>query len=452
MEDLECGIENPWPQEWWHALQQLKFLIDVRYHPMDPYYYIVHNKFVAEVRRCNMYERLMQPELNTTELPRTEQMTPWELEETEKEIKLKKEKEQEKTEQEQKELEQKELELKVKEDGNAKETSTQEKDQENTLQQAEQQEKALEQLREQEKVQENEQYKKQEQAKEQVHTKEQEQAKEQVQAKEQPQAKTQEIVAVETHQEPALTTPHDSASMEPVQNNSKLLEVYLAEADEPYFEPVEETATNVGQLPTLEAYQLTRLLRCYPATYGKADTATKRKAWLQVAKELNTSGECKVYASYPNSSNIPSLSLSLSTVTQCRLSLQHALREQRLLQLTDPNATCKLSANYYHHMTKIYQHVQAGGELEQKTPAQIRQHLDTISSPVTPENFIPDINFSTCSPSLVLKNWTFGACTMGIEQQRQLRPRLKEIFARYEKLAESNCPTGTAKSTTNTKK
>lgn len=124
--------------------------------------------------------------------------------------------------------------------------------------------------------------------------------------------------------------------------------------------------------------------------------------------------------------------------------MQHGLREERLLKLTDPKATCKLSAKYYHHMTEIYQHVQAGGELKPQTTAQIRQQLqlESIASPVKPENFIPDINFSTCSPNLVLKNWGYGACKMRIEQQRLLRPRLKEIFARYEKLAENNCPNG----------
>lgn len=60
MEDLERGIENPWPQNWWHALEQLKYLVNMRYHPLEPFYYIVHNKFMEEVKRCSMYEALMQ--------------------------------------------------------------------------------------------------------------------------------------------------------------------------------------------------------------------------------------------------------------------------------------------------------------------------------------------------------------------------------------------------------
>lgn len=93
-------------------------------------------------------------------------------------------------------------------------------------------------------------------------------------------------------------------------------------------------------------------------------------------------------------------------------------------------------------MSEIYQHVQAGGELKPQTSEEIEKQLqqEAISSPVKPENFIPDINFSSCSSNLVLKNWAYGACKMRLEQQRQLRPRLKEIFARYEKLAEKNCP------------
>lgn len=58
MEDLERGIENPWPQNWWQALEQLKFLADVHYHPLEPYYYIVHNKILEEVKRCSMFEAL----------------------------------------------------------------------------------------------------------------------------------------------------------------------------------------------------------------------------------------------------------------------------------------------------------------------------------------------------------------------------------------------------------
>ncbi|ALC48812.1 Hmr [Drosophila busckii] len=61
MEDLERGIENPWPQNWWQALEQLRFLVNVRYVPFEPYYYIVHRKVTDEIRRCSMYEALMRP-------------------------------------------------------------------------------------------------------------------------------------------------------------------------------------------------------------------------------------------------------------------------------------------------------------------------------------------------------------------------------------------------------
>lgn len=97
-------------------------------------------------------------------------------------------------------------------------------------------------------------------------------------------------------------------------------------------------------------------------------------------------------------------------------------------------------------MSKIYQHVKEGGELKEgsSSASEIRHQLqqEATASAIIPENFIPDINFSTCSPSLVLKNWAFAACRMPMDVQRQhFRPRLKEIFARYGKLAKSNnCP------------
>lgn len=86
MEDLERGIENPWPQNWWHALEKLSFLIKVRYHPLEPYYYIVHNKFMEEVKRCSMYEALMDP-TGETDAVKTSRVVivrspmPWETEE-----------------------------------------------------------------------------------------------------------------------------------------------------------------------------------------------------------------------------------------------------------------------------------------------------------------------------------------------------------------------------------
>lgn len=138
------------------------------------------------------------------------------------------------------------------------------------------------------------------------------------------------------------------------------------------------------------------------------------------------------------------LSLSLSLlVSECRFSLQHAVREQRLLEMTDPKGHCKFTKNYYHHMTKIYEHVKEGGELKEgdsnASQISLQLHQEATASAVIPENFIPDINFSTCSTSLVLKNWAFAACKMPLDVQRQhLRPRLKEIFARYEKLAKNN--------------
>uniref|UniRef100_A0A6P4FTI0 Uncharacterized protein LOC108052912 n=1 Tax=Drosophila rhopaloa TaxID=1041015 RepID=A0A6P4FTI0_DRORH len=89
MEDLERGIENPWPQNWWQALEQLRFLAYVRYHPLEPYYYIVHNKISEEVKRCSMYEALMSADPADKSRPTpisllarlSKEPMPWETEE-----------------------------------------------------------------------------------------------------------------------------------------------------------------------------------------------------------------------------------------------------------------------------------------------------------------------------------------------------------------------------------
>ncbi|XP_041451208.1 uncharacterized protein LOC111074735 [Drosophila obscura] len=59
MDDLEMGIENPWPRLWWLALEKLRFLVNVRYHPLEPYYYIVHTKIREEVQRCSIFVTMM---------------------------------------------------------------------------------------------------------------------------------------------------------------------------------------------------------------------------------------------------------------------------------------------------------------------------------------------------------------------------------------------------------
>ncbi|XP_004529682.1 uncharacterized protein LOC101459591 isoform X2 [Ceratitis capitata] len=57
MKDLEIGIDNKWPLEWWRVLAKLDFLIEEQYTNMEPFYYIVRNKMIAECERCTREEQ-----------------------------------------------------------------------------------------------------------------------------------------------------------------------------------------------------------------------------------------------------------------------------------------------------------------------------------------------------------------------------------------------------------
>uniref|UniRef100_A0A1A9X1I0 MADF domain-containing protein n=1 Tax=Glossina brevipalpis TaxID=37001 RepID=A0A1A9X1I0_9MUSC len=56
LSDLEFGIDNKWPLNWWRVLAKMKFLLESRYHNMEPFYYIVSNKMMEEIERCAMLE------------------------------------------------------------------------------------------------------------------------------------------------------------------------------------------------------------------------------------------------------------------------------------------------------------------------------------------------------------------------------------------------------------
>lgn len=58
MIDIEKGIENRWPQEWFPVFAKMKFFYAHRYHNMEPYYYIVRNKIDEEIERCQQNELL----------------------------------------------------------------------------------------------------------------------------------------------------------------------------------------------------------------------------------------------------------------------------------------------------------------------------------------------------------------------------------------------------------
>ncbi|KAL7744418.1 hypothetical protein ACLKA6_001801 [Drosophila palustris] len=324
MDDLERGIENPWPQNWWHALEQLKFLITVRYHPLEPYYYIVHNKFMEEVKRCSMYEALMDPTseadaISTSGVETVRSPVPWETEEA-------------------KRLLVGELTQSVDVVASVMgELTTNHQDEDG---------------------QENDQN------------------------------QDHEMEVLQNEQESELDRIQDRMEID-----------FMTNPQHPVAELAQILSNDHRTLPNMDAYELTRLLRNEPKAYGKATTEEKRIAWQGISKELK------------------------SSVSDCRLSLQYALREQRIWRIRDPSGRCQLSAKYFRHMTEVYKMVM--GKISVPMEPE-------ITDPVYPERYIPEINLVTFSQDL-------------------LRTRLEIIFAKYAQLAntedcspqvESNCING----------
>lgn len=343
MEDLERGVENPWSQHWWHVLQHLKFLIDVRYDRLDPYYYIVHSKFAAQVRHCSIYERLMQPVQGAVKIDRSLQMTPWELEE-ERHIK-KETKQREKAAEEQKEQAMQKEKQKDKEKQKEKQK---EKEKEKQKEKEKEKEKKKEKQKEKEnKLQPNritvktscKKHQEEDNIEEQKKKGQKEQNDEQDVDKEEKQEKQKKV-----REEAQEETKQVQQANEKEQTESVLICTLQEAADEQEFlahlesvmEPLPETALNsASNLPTVEPYQVTRMLRCYPASYGKADTRAKRQAWVQVAKELNTTGECSKLSTVSITISNPSLPLHLS------LSLQSPSAVSACSMHCDSNVFCK---------------------------------------------------------------------------------------------------------------
>ncbi|KAH8265168.1 hypothetical protein KR044_010619, partial [Drosophila immigrans] len=341
MEDLERGIENPWPQNWWHALEQLKFLVNERYHPLDPYYYIVHNKFMEEVKRCSMYEALMQPPDDAdgrrvkSKMPTLAAMTdpmPWETEEAKR--------------------------LLVGE-----------------LSQAVDVEQALLQADEAFAAQEND-----------------------------PEAMADEEEEEEEGKDVKYPPSDRGVFVKLPGENTLKLQL-----------PVAELAQFIGHqdryLPSISGFQLTAAMRLYSDCYGQVTPVKKRVAWMRVARELK------------------------SSVDECRLTLQHVLREQRLWRISDPSGRCALSTKHFRHMTEIYREVM----FAKNAPRAVNQPGDAEES-VFPERFIPEINAMTCQPSLVVKNWSYAIGHFPLVIQEELRTRLRYIFDKYDRLGRNQCP------------
>jgi len=117
--------------------------------------------------------------------------------------------------------------------------------------------------------------------------------------------------------------------------------------------------------------------------------------------------------------------ISFLLVTECRLSLQHVLREHRMWKLSDASSRCHLSAKYFRHMTEIYKKVM-------DHPVHTEPETPNI---VYPNRYLPDINVLTCKPRLVIKNWSHAVGTIPVNKQDPLRKQLEGIFAKYARLA-----------------
>ncbi|KAH8345096.1 hypothetical protein KR059_004905, partial [Drosophila kikkawai] len=325
MEDLERGIDNAWPQIWWQVLEQLKFLADVRYHPLEPYYYIVHNKILDEVKRCSIFEALTSSDCNDKSktsalLARVcKEPMPWCSEEAKRLLTGK--------------------------------LSTFEK------------------------------------------------------VKKPKELQYPVPVAVANEAVEEVSPPVEEA--QPSHSRNLLKRTQKPSGSRPSF-----------TVPTIEAFELTRMLRRYPHTFQRVHTINKRTAWVRVSKELNI------------------------TVTECRLGLQYALREMRFLKALDPKNLCTMNHKYYRNMDEIYKQVTSKPQLTVRTPEQMNESVSEaaveLPEEVMPHHFVPEINMSTSKPSLVVKNWASAVGNLPSESQDVLAIKLKYLFAKYAKMGSHN--------------
>ncbi|XP_068144140.1 uncharacterized protein [Drosophila tropicalis] len=301
MEDLERGVENPWPQNWWQSLKQLKFLVSVRYHPLEPFYYIVHRKFQEEVIRCSLHESSKSNSMGKENAFKTIKLTtfimPWDSKE-------------------------------------AKRLLT-------------------------------------------------------------GRLITTPLSSANDRDWPPLSLPEIHGPVPPTAENS-----------------VRHPQGTSAILPSISPFHLTQELRNNPHTYAGATTIEQRAAWMRVAKNLN------------------------STVPECRLSLQHAIRQQRILNVRDPECRCLLNQNYYCHMREIYSQIRPEGT----PPSDLNRPLPETRGTIYPEHYIPEINMMTCKPRLVLKNLNFAMDNFSTSVQEELKVKLMHIFTTYAKEARLNWP------------
>ncbi|BFG01007.1 uncharacterized protein DMAD_00860 [Drosophila madeirensis] len=176
--------------------------------------------------------------------------------------------------------------------------------------------------------------------------------------------------------------------------------------------PILQCATQ-RLLPILPAFEMTTMLKQYPNTFRQATTHEKRTAWVQTATELNT------------------------TVIGCRMSMQHALRESRILKIADPTNKCQLGQSYYRHINDMYSEVKPEAQpvrisqLLVRTPEQLNQTQIEGAATLGTRRFMPEISMSNAHPRLVLKNWSHALATFSPESQQKLFGKLTNVFAKH---------------------
>ncbi|KAH8330142.1 hypothetical protein KR074_011361 [Drosophila pseudoananassae] len=481
MEDLEHGVENPWPQNWWRALEQLRFLIDVRYHPLEPLYYIVHQKVHEEVKRCCMYEDLMssadqgEKRRATSHVLKylSKRQLPWESEEAKRLLTGR---------------------LSGHEAGSVELLNVSDSDDtptpNNTPKPAPDSAPvpvpplvptqvgaplpattaapipAPAPVAAPASVAAPPATVAVVPSSVSVHAPVCVSIPMSVLAPASPARSAAASLPVAARATstltPASTVPVTTPTSAPSRTSSsspisipdtppstapapgpsvatssapapaapipKTASVVVAK---PKAAPAAEVIVKAGRrrrpgksvligrpkrycLPSLDAFQVTRVLRSHPQTYKKATTIEKRADWVRVSKQLD------------------------ATVTECRLGLQHALREMRILKIVDPTNRCTMGHKYYRYMNEMYTLVKPQGQgLIIRTPQQLNQlerrkddddDIDTVDG----KHFRPEINTTNCELSLVLKNWAQAVGAFPAADQDELAAKLSEVFDKYE--------------------
>lgn len=99
----------------------------------------------------------------------------------------------------------------------------------------------------------------------------------------------------------------------------------------------------------------------------------------------------------------------------------------------DADSRCTLNKRYYRRFDQIFRNVRSDSrrKLNIKTPGDLNQGVGGDGDFIYPENFISDINMSSCDSDLVVKNWiyAFGQLPPKMDESNCLK--LKNILSKY---------------------